>query len=420
MALPSQTERSSEMNRAVMGQKGESGSRILLIVFGLVILAGGIFLVSKGWKKQGETTLAGTSPAGTSPVGTTPAPTTPTTPTTVVREPGTASAAPASVPTPAPNTPGAQPALPDSVPPVASQITPGTPAPSGALAPTPIADGAAPQPGNQAAGQPTTSPLSSQGFAQLVEAGDRAIAANKLVEARLILSKALLLKDAPSEQKPAIRSKLQKINEDLVFSPRIEAGDTLVESYKIQRGDALARLPRKRELATDWRLIQRINRITNPGAIREGQTIKLVKGPFHAVVTKSEYRVDVYAGSPSEPATWLFIKSYTAGLGEGNSTPVGNYTIKRNSKLENPAWVNPRTGEKFAANDPKNPIGEFWLGWRGEGDSAQNTGYGFHGTIDPQSIGKQMSMGCVRLADADIAELFSLLVEDVSVVRVLP
>jgi lipoprotein-anchoring transpeptidase ErfK/SrfK len=280
--------------------------------------------------------------------------------------------------------------------------------------------------GNQANGaNGSTSPsangaLSTQGFSQLVEAGERAIGANKLVEARLILSKALLLKDAPSDQKPAIRSKLQRINEDLVFSPRIEAGDTLVESYKIQRGDALARLPRKRELAVDYRLLQRVNRIANAANIREGQTLKLVKGPFHAVVTKSEYRVDVYAGSPSEPATWLFIKSYTAGLGEGNSTPVGNYIVKKNSKLENPAWVNPRTGEKFAATDPKNPIGEYWLGWQGEGDSAQNTGYGFHGTVDAQSIGKQMSMGCVRLGDSDIAELFSLLVEEVSVVRVLP
>ncbi len=429
MALPSQTERSTEMNRAVMGQKGESGSRILLIVFGLVVLAGGIFLVSKGWKKPGTEladnaggTLNGSNTlSGQAPV--VPAP------TTVVREPGAAAAAPVTTPTPAPNAPGVQPALPDAAPVVnpapgtsntggnTSGNTTGTG--TGTVSGTGAGTGAETVPPVTPVAQPTN-PLAAQSTQQLLDAGERAISANKLVEARLIFSKALLLKDTPADLKPGIRSKLQKINEDLVFSPRIEAGDTLVEAYKVQRGDALARLPRKRELATDWRLIQRVNRITNPAAIREGQTLKLIKGPFHAVVTKSEYRVDIYAGSPSEPATWLYIKSYTAGLGEGNSTPVGNYTIKRNSKLENPAWVNPRTGEKFAANDPKNPIGEFWLGWQGEGDSAQNTGYGFHGTVDPASIGKQMSMGCVRLGDADIAELFSLLVEDVSVVRVLP
>jgi lipoprotein-anchoring transpeptidase ErfK/SrfK len=416
MALPSQTERSSEMNRAVMGQRGESGSRILLIVFGLVVLAGGVFLVSKSWRKT-ETGGAGTNPS------------------TVVREPGTAGVNPANTPVPAPNTPGTITPLPDT----AKNTTPVVPQGNTTPNTTPVVNPNTP--GNNTTGsntsgtvvpavtpdsntaQPTTTPatgLSSQGFTQLVEAGERAIAANKMVEARLILSKALLLKDAPLDQKPAIRSKLQRINEDLVFGPKIEAGDPLVESYKIQRGDALARIPRKRELAVDWRMIQRVNRISNPSSIREGQTIKLVKGPFHAVVTKSEYRVDIYAGSPSEPATWLYIKSYTAGLGEGNSTPVGNYVVKKNSKLENPTWVNPRTGEKFDANDPKNPIGEFWLGWQGEGDSAQNTGYGFHGTVDPQSIGKQMSMGCVRLADADIAELFGMLVEEVSVVRVLP
>jgi lipoprotein-anchoring transpeptidase ErfK/SrfK len=243
---------------------------------------------------------------------------------------------------------------------------------------------------------------------------------NKLLEARSSFSRAILSKETSDADKEMLRGKLATLNQDLVFSSVITAGDPMAESYKVQPGDSLVRISRRRELATDWRLIQRVNRISNPNALRAGQTLKLVKGPFHAVVNKAAYRVDVYQGSPMEPLGWTYIKSYKVGLGEGNSTPLGNYTIKKNSKLINPPWVNPRTGEKFAADDPKNPIGERWVGWQGVGDSVANSGYGFHGTVDPDSIGQQKSMGCVRLASSDVEELYELLSEEVSVVRVMP
>ena len=71
---------------------------------------------------------------------------------------------------------------------------------------------------------------------------------------------------------------------------------------------------------------------------------------------------------------------------------------------------NPRTGEKFAANDPKNPIGERWIGLQGTTpDTAKFTGYGIHGTWDNSSIGKQATAGCIRLVNDDVAELFTML-----------
>jgi len=91
--------------------------------------------------------------------------------------------------------------------------------------------------------------------------------------------------------------------------------------------------------------------------------------------------------------------------------------VRRNSKLIDPAWVNPRTGEKFAANDPKNPIGERWIGLEGTTpEMAKFTGYGIHGTVDQASIGKQMSMGCVRLGDAEVQVAYELIGEQSTVV----
>src|SRR5439155_21861230 len=121
------------------------------------------------------------------------------------------------------------------------------------------------------------------------------------------------------------------------------------------------------------------------------------------------FRLDIYAGSPDDAAAWTFIKSFKVGLGESNSTPVGTFVVKNSSKMINPPWTNPKTGEKFLADDPKNPIGERWIGIEGQGDAKQFTGFGIHGTVDPESIGKMKSMGCVRMASADVEVVYDLL-----------
>lgn len=422
MALPSQN---NESRSGVMHQTGagmSSTGKVAVIVLGLVLAAGGIYALTKFMPKTDGT---GGDKVAVKPEDGKPAEVKPgeQTPVTIQRSDiPNPNAIPArgadGVAIPPSGTPGAL--LPGTGTPGATPTTPGANGTSPGTTPG-TNPGATPGAATPGTTPNTFAPVS--GWMGNLTAGDTAYAGNKLVDARREYSKVILSPDAPKEQKDALRSKLQQINETLVFSPTIDPTDTLVESYKVQSGDALAKIPRRRELATDYRLIQRINRISRPEALRVGQTLKLVRGPFHAVVNKADFRVDIYAGSPDRPADWLYIKSYRCGLGDptqGSSTPVGNYVVKKGSKLVNPHWTNPRTGEKFDKDNPQNPIGEFWLGWQGVGESAANTGFGFHGTIDPDSIGQQKSMGCVRFGAEDIAQIYELLVEEVSVVRVLP
>ena len=44
-----------------------------------------------------------------------------------------------------------------------------------------------------------------------------------------------------------------------------------------------------------------------------------------------------------------------------------------------------------------------------DGDANDASGYGLHGTWEPESIGKQASAGCVRLANNEVEELFLLI-----------
>ncbi|MBM4007690.1 MAG: LysM peptidoglycan-binding domain-containing protein [Planctomycetes bacterium] len=211
---------------------------------------------------------------------------------------------------------------------------------------------------------------------------------------------------------------INKVNAVLVFSNRVVNGDPYSLGYKIEPGDSLARIAKAQKLDCDWRLVQRINGISNPNGLKVGQSVKLPRGAFNAEVRKSEYRLNMYMG---EGPDRVMIASYPIGLGELNTTPTGAFIVRPKSKLIDPEWRNPRTGEFFQSNDPKNPIGERWIGLKGiEPHNKGFEGYGIHGTIDLESIGQQKSMGCVRMRPLDVEMVYEMLTEPNSTVTIAP
>ncbi|MCB9844963.1 MAG: L,D-transpeptidase family protein [Phycisphaeraceae bacterium] len=268
------------------------------------------------------------------------------------------------------------------------------------------------------ASQPATTQHTRSSARRALDEAELLIAKNDLLAARTVLNRELRDGNNSAGDARSLREALAAINERLVFSPTIVPGDPMSEAYRIASGDVLVNIVKRHDLGVDWRLIQKVNALSAPERIRAGNTLKLVRGPFHAVVKKREYRLDLYWGPADSPRDWLYIRSFPVGLGEGDSTPIGVYQVKLCEA--NPAWTNPRTGERFSRSDPKNPIGEFWVGLEGLGDAAVHTGYGLHGTIDPDSIGQQQSMGCVRMLPEDIELVFSAMKADASIVRIEP
>jgi hypothetical protein len=106
------------------------------------------------------------------------------------------------------------------------------------------------------------------------------------------------------------------------------------------------------------------------------------------------------------------LKSYPVGLGMSKAfmTPIG--TFKITNKDTNPGWAHPLTGEKILPG-PKNPLGSRWMGFY---NSADGSSYGIHGTNKPESIGKFVSHGCVRMLTKDAEELFEMVSVGTSVV----
>ena len=240
--------------------------------------------------------------------------------------------------------------------------------------------------------------------------------AGRLVEGRKKLSQLLTAGAASlnASQAEAVRSRLAIVNEKLVFSRHMAANDPLVEIYTVKSGDLLSRIAPRYQIT--YQLIEQVNN-RSANRIYPGLKLKLVKGPFHAVVSKADFRMDLYLAD--DAGDLIYIRSYKVGLGANDKTPAGSWLVRKGSKVTNPSWVNPLTYEKFSRDDPSNPIGEYWIGLEGVDDNTKLAeGYGIHGTIDPDSVGRMASMGCVRMLDDDVKWAFWLLIEGKSTVQI--
>ena len=257
---------------------------------------------------------------------------------------------------------------------------------------------AAPPPAAPPATLPAVAPAGSVDARAEMEAGYAALARNELVTARTRLNRALHggIKDA---EVPRIRQTLSELAEKTLFSKGVHEGDPLAERYVVSSGNSLARIARRNDISED--VLASVNGIANKNHIREGLTLKVIHGPFHASVSKSEHLIHIYLQD-------VYVRSYRVALGTNGSTPTGRWRVENH--LENPSWTDPRSGKRWHANDADNPIGEFWIGLQGaEGEAVGQTGYGIHGTIEPETIGQDVSLGCVRLNAEDIATVYRLL-----------
>jgi lipoprotein-anchoring transpeptidase ErfK/SrfK len=264
------------------------------------------------------------------------------------------------------------------------------------------------------------------GLARQMEAAQRAnqisrhafnlMAQGDLLDARRAFTESLDTRALSDDMTEKVLLAVNSINDKLVFSPDAIPGDSFAAEYIIKSGETLEKIVKSRSLLVDWHLIKRINNIRDERRIQAGQEIKLITGPFHAVIEKSKYRLTLYMGDDSDRVA---VRSFSVGLGEYNSTPTGMFKI--GSRLQNPEWINPRTRQRYLPDDPSNPIGEHWLALIGiDAGTREFLGYGIHGTIEPDSIGRQQSMGCVRMKPEDVAIVYECLLTDVSTVEIRP
>ncbi|MBI3991430.1 MAG: L,D-transpeptidase family protein [Candidatus Omnitrophica bacterium] len=140
---------------------------------------------------------------------------------------------------------------------------------------------------------------------------------------------------------------------------------------------------------TTVELLQKSNRLKSD-LIYAGQKLKVHTAKFSVVVDRSGNTLFLKSGEEA-------VKVYRVATGKDNRTPLGTFTII--NKLVNPVWF--KVGAIVPSGSPENLLGTRWMG-------LSKRGYGVHGTVNEQSIGNHVTEGCVRMANHDVEELFSI------------
>lgn len=225
-------------------------------------------------------------------------------------------------------------------------------------------------------------------FAAELRSIDEQISKNDLLPAHRALSK---LYWSHKEARLDLESRLQQTSQSIFFEPKPH----FVEPYIVQPNDQLRVIAGKYQLS--WEYLAMLNR-TNPRRLQTGQKLKILKGPFAAIVDLSDFALTIHLQG-------YYVKRYQVGIGKDGSSPVGKFAVL--NKVENPQYTGP-DGKVISADDPSNPLGERWI------DLGES--YGIHGTTEPDSIGKAASRGCIRMRDKDIIEVYDFLVKGSEVV----
>lgn len=205
-----------------------------------------------------------------------------------------------------------------------------------------------------------------------------------LLEAKRVYKK-LITKYPDSYLIGDVRSKLDALNIDILFSP-LPTEDSIF--YEVKAGDTLGKIAAN--FGTTVELIMKSNNLAN-SIIRPKMRLKISNAKYSILVDKSQ---NVLILKTDDAA----LKTYAVSTGADNCTPVGTYKII--NKLIDPTWYT--AGAVVPPGSPENILGTRWVG-------LDILGYGIHGTTDETTIGRHITKGCVRMKNRDVEELYSII-----------
>jgi len=164
--------------------------------------------------------------------------------------------------------------------------------------------------------------------------------------------------------------------------------------YEVRRGDSLKLIARKFNSTPE--MIMKASRLKSH-LLRVGQTLNVPRPKFTLEVDLSDRLLLLkYKG--------FVVKTYPIGIGAPETpTPTGDFRIR--NKIVNPTWFSP--DGPIPPGDPNNLLGTRWLGISSQKISLSK-GYGIHGTTEPETIGRALSDGCIRMLNEDVEEIFDL------------
>jgi len=213
---------------------------------------------------------------------------------------------------------------------------------------------------------------------------DQKLAAGELAEAHLALSGLYGNPKLPVEMSHRVIDLLDQLAGTVIYSRE----HYLEDPYTVQPGDSIETIAAKYDVPPE--VLARINGVGGPEDLQPGQQLKVIRGPFSAVVDLENYELTLMLGR-------RYAGRFPIGVGEDQVRLEGTYTVQ--SKVPNPPYNGP--DGMIPAGDANNPLGELYI----------DLGHyvGIHGTNNPAELHRTAGRGTIRLAERDIDDLYGML-----------
>jgi LysM repeat protein len=192
----------------------------------------------------------------------------------------------------------ATPDVPAATPPPTVTKTPSVIAPAPITsAPAPSVTTPAPAPvGPEMTAAPSIAPMAAtSGYAAARPVIQAALDRNELPRAHLLLTQWYGDPSLTADEKREVQQLLSELAGSVVYSTE----NLLEPAYQVKPGDTLESIAA--QYSVPWELLAKINGIPQANAVQPGQTVKVLRGPFKAVIDVSDRELvlilaDRYAG----------------------------------------------------------------------------------------------------------------------------
>lgn len=235
-----------------------------------------------------------------------------------------------------------------------------------------------------------------------MQAVERKLDEGRLGEAHLALSSWYENSELSAQQSRRVTELLDQLAGTVIYSRQF----LLERPHIVQPGDSLEQIAQTYNVPAQ--LLANINGIRDPQDLRPGRQLKVVSGPFSALISLGKHELTLmlkgrYAGR------------FPIGVGSNHQGLEGSYVVS--SKDVDPTCYG-RDPVAIEAGDPNNPLRIGLKSGIGSQTAAppirsgMGTPYrpvGVPGTDDPGSAGRTAGRGSIRLGDQDIRDVFGIL-----------
>lgn len=162
---------------------------------------------------------------------------------------------------------------------------------------------------------------------------------------------------------------------------------TLESPHRVAQGETLASIAQQYQIP--WTLLQSINGISDPNDLRQGDELKVIRGPFRAEIDLGKSELVLFAGK-------YYAGRFAVSVGNDPAPRAGSYQIE--DKRPGQHYIS-TSGSQIPPRAAENPYGAWWM------DLGDNIT--LHGS--PEVMPSHGGLGCLSLSDRDASDVASIL-----------